>query len=159
MIVVLTVFKYVEGAPIPAQKESEALEAALQEEMIDTGDILWFHSRLKFFGTEVGGVRWDDAALYAVRDAEAMRRWMLWDKHRAVDAAMAENNALVSVLPLQFTDAEDTEAAMNEFLAVMREGAFDRAEHGLTLDFPAARFGPDYAMPELADLAAGTDRK
>ncbi|MEU6662108.1 hypothetical protein [Streptomyces sp. NPDC046821] len=153
MIVILTVFKYVEGAPVPAQAESEAMEAALQEEMIDTGTILFFHSRLKFFGTEVAGTKWDDAALYAVPDMAAMRRWSMWDKHRAVDEAMAEGNALVKVLPLQFTDSDDPNL-MNELVELLQDMSRDRAQRGLPLDFAAARLGPEYATPGLAEIAA-----
>lgn len=153
MIVILTAFKYAEGAPIPAQEESHALEQALQEEMIDTGTILFFYSRLKFVGTEIDGRHWDDAALYAVPDVDAFRRWMMWDKHRAVDEAMAKNNALVAVLPLQFTDFEKPEL-LEEFAEVLREGSIDRAERGLALDFGYARLGPQYAFPGLEALAA-----
>lgn len=87
MIVVLTVFKYAENAPAPAQQETQVLENALQAEMIDTGTIIFYYSRLKFFGTEVAGQHWNNAALYAVPDLDAMRRWCMWDKHRAVDLA------------------------------------------------------------------------
>lgn len=87
-------FKYVDGAPIPAQTESEALEAALHEEMIDTGTII------------------------AVPDLDVMRRWCMRDKHRAVAFDMAQSNALVGVRPLQFTDSESPEQ-LAEFAQIL----------------------------------------
>ncbi|KAL2851494.1 hypothetical protein BJY01DRAFT_209116 [Aspergillus pseudoustus] len=153
MIIILTVFKYAEDAPVPAQAESRALEEALQAEMIDTGTMLFYHSRLKFFGTEVAGHHWDDAALYAVPNLDAMRRWCMWDKHRAVDLAMAKNNALIAVLPLQFTDSDDPEK-LDKFAELLRDMSRDRAEYGFAVDFGVARLGPEYATPGLAEIAA-----
>lgn len=119
--------------------------------MIDTGKMVFFYNNLQFLGTEVAGHHWDDAAIYGLRDMDAFREWMLWEKHAVIDVELIKSGGLIGVLPLQFTGGDEPDA-LQKFTEILQEASRDRARRGVLCDFAGARLGPAHATDGLDEI-------